>query len=115
MRVARKHPALGWLCLEGNDYSRSMDKLLVERDKALLNDPNASGMPKSFIDFVWAEQMPELAKRPYYRNQIESHVVSLAATCNRIDREIKTIAKGSIEELEAAKDLKTKLEDLVKE
>ena len=33
MRVARAHPLLGWLRLDGRTYSRTLDQSLRERDR----------------------------------------------------------------------------------
>ena len=35
MRVARCHPLLGWLRLDGHTYSRRLDQSLRERDRVL--------------------------------------------------------------------------------
>ena len=115
MRVSKKHPAEGWLHLEPRDYSTSLDRLLRERDKELISNPNASGMPQSFIDWTWSKQIPELIQKPFYKKQVEAHIADLEFKSERIDREIKTIAKGSIEELEQTLGLKEKLEELIKE
>ena len=43
MRVARAHPLLGWLRLDGRTYSRTLDQSLRERDRALELDRNHTG------------------------------------------------------------------------
>lgn len=75
MRVAKCHPQLGWLRLEARDYSRSLDRLLLERDK--LNDPSHSGPAPEYLRWVLEVELPELARRPYYREQIEAHLADL--------------------------------------
>lgn len=77
MSICRRHPALGWLQLQGVDQMKTMDKLLLHRDKALESDPTHSGMPPSFIEWTWTEQLPSLIKVPFYRNQVELHVQEL--------------------------------------
>lgn len=76
MRVAKCHPQLGWLRLEARDYSRTLDRLLLERDK--LNDPSWSGPAPEYLRWMLEEELPELARRPYYRDQIEAHLADLA-------------------------------------
>lgn len=75
MRTAKAHPTEGWLRLEAADYSRTMDRLLSERDR--LNDPNHVGPAPAFLAWVADEQLPALARQPYYRNQIEAHLQDL--------------------------------------
>ena len=53
MRVARSHPLLGWLRLDGHTYSRTLDLSLRERDRALELDRNHTGHAEGFIDWVW--------------------------------------------------------------
>ena len=43
MRVARSHPFLGWLRLDGHTYSRTLDQSLRERDRALELERNHTG------------------------------------------------------------------------
>ena len=56
MRVARSHPLLGWLRLDGHTYSRTLDQSLRERDRALDLDRNHSGHAEGFVDWVWTTQ-----------------------------------------------------------
>ena len=63
MRVAKCHPLLGWLRLDGQTYSRTLDQSLRERDRALELDRNHSGHAESFIDWVWTQQLPELCRK----------------------------------------------------
>lgn len=76
MRVAKCHPQLGWLRLEARDYSRTLDRLLLERDK--LADPSHSGPAPAYLRWVAEVELPELARRAYYRAQIEAHLGDLA-------------------------------------
>lgn len=73
--IARAHPTEGWLRLTGNDYRITMDRLLLERDR--LNDPNHVGPAPAFMAWVVDEQLPALARQPYYRQQIEAHLEGL--------------------------------------
>ena len=63
MRVARCHPLLGWLRLDGHTYSRTLDQSLRERDRALELDRNHTGHAEGFIDWVWTTQLPELVRK----------------------------------------------------
>ena len=66
MRVARCHPLLGWLRLDGHTYSRTLDQSLCERDRALEHDRNHSGHAEGFVDWVWTTQLPELVRKGHY-------------------------------------------------
>lgn len=66
MRVARSHPLLGWLRLDGHTYSRTLDQSLRERDRALELDRNHSGHAEGFVDWVWTTQLPELVRKASY-------------------------------------------------
>ena len=66
MRVARCHPLLGWLRLDGHTYSRTLDQSLRERDRALELDRNHSGHAEGFVDWVWTTQLPELVRKESY-------------------------------------------------
>ena len=56
MRVARSHPLLGWLRLDGHTYSRTLDQSLRERDRALELVRNHTGHAEGFIDWVWTSK-----------------------------------------------------------
>ena len=45
MRVSKAHPVAGWLRVEGRVYSATLDRILNDRDKQMLDDPNCSGLP----------------------------------------------------------------------
>ena len=66
MRVAKCHPLLGWLRLDDHTYSRTLDRSLNERDRALLTDSSHTGHPAGFIDWVWGQQLPELCRKDTY-------------------------------------------------
>ena len=54
------HPLLTWLRLEPRDYSRSLDQLLVQRDRYLQIEPGHSGPAPGFIEWVWQTEVPQL-------------------------------------------------------
>ena len=102
MRVAKCHPQLGWLRLEGRDYSRSLDRLLLERDK--LADPTHSGPAPQYLRWMLEEELPQLAKRDYYRQQIEAHLADLARQEESLQADLNRQAPdlaGQLQALEA--------------
>ncbi len=84
MRVARFHPLLGWLRLDGHGYFRTLDQSLRERDRALELDSNHSGHAEGFIDWVWTSQLPELVRKESYRQQVEDRCAELHAKSDRL-------------------------------
>lgn len=75
MRTAKHHPQQGWLFLEQRDYSRSLDRLLLERDR--LNDPTHSGPAPAYLDWVWSEELPALAQQPRYKERFLGRIAEL--------------------------------------
>ena len=92
MRVAKCHPQLGWLRLEAADYSRSLDRLLAERDA--LADPSHSGAAPAYLRWVWGQELPALAQEPRYRQQINAHVQALHQKTEDLAEMIEKIAGG---------------------
>lgn len=99
MRTARAHPQLGWLRLQARDYSRSLDRLLLERDK--LNDPNHSGPAPAYLHWVVTEELPQLARHPFYQQQIQQRLQELQDTRLRLGDQI-TMQAGALLEQQAA-------------
>jgi len=102
VRVAKCHPQLGWLRLEARDYSRSLDRLLLERDK--LADPSHSGPAPEYLRWVAEVELPELARRPYYADQIEAHLADLARQEESLQADLSRQAPdlaGRLQALEA--------------
>jgi hypothetical protein len=71
--MSRSHPVFGWLWLPRDEWSRTLDRCLQERDQ--LNDANHAGHPPAFVTWCRVVQMPELAKR--YRKQFDDRIESL--------------------------------------
>jgi hypothetical protein len=92
MRTARRHPQVGWLHLQGQDYSRSLDRLLLERDR--LDDLTHSGPAPAYMAWVWAEELPALARQQHYRNQIHDHIADLEQQHTELQQ---TIAQGRLD------------------
>jgi hypothetical protein len=101
MRVAKCHPQLGWLRLEAHDYSRSLDRLLAERDQ--LADPSHSGPAPGYLDWVWRVELPTLAANPRYRAQIESHIGHLQTLSEDLGEMIE-VKSGLLQREKAAAD-----------
>ena len=98
MTICRRHPAFGWLSLQGADTQKTLNTLLNHRDKALKVDPTHSGMPQSFIDWCWAEQLPSLMTVPFYRKQMEQHVQDLEDKSDRLTDQVYRQAGSLIDE-----------------
>ncbi len=92
MRVSKSHPQLGWLRLEAADYSRSLDRLLAERDA--LADATHSGPAPAYLRWVWEQELPALAQEPRYRQQINAHVQALQQKSEDLAEMIEKIAGG---------------------
>jgi hypothetical protein len=99
MRVSKCHPQLGWLRLEARDYSRTMDRLLLERDK--LADPNWTGAAPAYLAWVHGSELPELARRDYYRQQIEAHSLDLQRQAESVRADLDRQAPDLLEQLRA--------------
>lgn len=93
--LCRSHPLLGWLKLEGRDYQSTLDKLIEERDRE--DNPENSGPAPAFIDWVWSQQLPVLAQRPFYRQQIMDAIDAKQDRINVLERQIKQVA-GCLQE-----------------
>jgi|AACY02.2.fsa_nt_gi hypothetical protein len=89
-RLCKKHPIAGWLSMAQPDYRRTFDKLIEERDR--LNDPSHSGPAPAYHRWVWREELPELAKIPFYRNQFRDHVATLDERITDLEDRIQRAA-----------------------
>ena len=109
MRVAKSHPLLGWLRLDGHTYSRTLDRSLLERDQVVEVDASHSGHAPGFITWVWAQQLPELCRKDTYRQQVVERCVALRAKSASIGADINRMV-GSL--LEEQADVDSELEQL---
>ena len=98
MRVARCHPLLGWLRLDGHTYSRTLDRSLIERDRALLTDSSHTGHAAGFIDWVWGQQLPELCRKDDYRQQVVDRCDELQRKSDRLSGEINSMVGCLLQE-----------------
>jgi hypothetical protein len=112
MRVSKSHPQLGWLRLEAADYSRSLDRLLAERDA--LADPTHSGPAPGYVDWMWREELPALAANARYRAQIKSHITYLQTLSQdlteMIEVKVGSLLREKAEADEQVEQLQTLLE-----
>ena len=98
MRVARAHPLLGWLRLDGRTYSRTLDQSLRERDRALELDRNHTVQAEGFVDWIWTTQPPEFVLKGSYRQQVEDRCAELQAMSDRLSGEINSMLGGLLAE-----------------
>ena len=115
MRVARSHPLLGWLRLDGHTYSRTLDLSLRERDRALELDRNHTGHAEGFIDWVWTSQLPDLVRKDSYRQQVEDRVAELQARSERLSGEVNAMVGGLLSEQSDADSEREQLQALLSE
>ena len=92
MRIGRMHPCANWLRTQGNDYERTMEKVLAFRDQAMLQDPSTSGLPPAAAAWFWSEQLPQLLQQPHYRRQAEEHLASLRLKSEDLGEMIERVA-----------------------
>ena len=89
MRVAKAHPVAGWLRVEGRVYSATLDRILNDRDKQMLDDPNCSGLPPASREWFWSTQLPALVSDSKIRDQVLSRLGDLAAKQQAIDHQVQ--------------------------
>lgn len=99
---ARRHPLLGWLHLEPNDYRQSFDRLMRERDEAMLVDMNHTGIPKQYKNYVYMTELPRLLNNPRYRKQADERISHLQNKKALIEQEIKPLIDNKLREQEDA-------------
>ena len=80
--LSRPHPAAGWLYLHPNDWRRSLNRSLEERDKQ--NDPQWVGHSPAYIAWVWDTELPELMKHQRYQSQLQEHLQRLTRDLARV-------------------------------
>jgi hypothetical protein len=106
-RLAKSHPLVGWLAMTREDYRRTFDRLIQERDR--LNDPEHVGPAPAFIDWCWNQDLPALASSMFYRNQLEQRMEHLDERTEILERRIRDLAGGVQLELKMVADEKVKL------
>lgn len=92
MRIGRMHPVANWLRCQGDDYTKSMDKVLAFRDQDMQRDPSASGLPPAAVAWFWQEQLPQLLQHPHYRRQAEAHLDGLKLKSDDLGEMIERVA-----------------------
>jgi len=98
VRTAKAHPVAGWLRVEGRIYSATLDRILSDRDKQMLDDPSCSGLPPASRDWFWTTQLPQLAHDPAIRDQVLERQAALAASRIAIGDQIRLQAGSLIEQ-----------------
>jgi hypothetical protein len=76
-----------------------MDRLLLERDK--LADPNWTGPAPAYLAWVHGSELPELARRDFYRQQIEAHSLELQRQAESVRADLDRQAPDLLEQLKA--------------
>ena len=61
------------------------------------NDPNFSGQPNSYKEWVYNSELPQLVQNENYKKQINSVIEELDLKINNLDREKNNVIK-SLEE-----------------
>ncbi|WP_010317141.1 hypothetical protein [Synechococcus sp. CB0205] len=51
--------------------------MLNDRDKQLIGDPSASGLPPASLERFWQEELPRLCSKPAVYNQVEARIAEL--------------------------------------
>jgi len=98
VRTAKAHPVAGWLRVEGRIYSATLDRILSDRDKQMLDDPSCSGLPPASRDWFWSVQLPRLVSDLKIREQVIERQAALAAMRQAIADQIRLQAGVLIEE-----------------
>ena len=98
MTICRRHPALGWLALQGPERLQTLAKLTHFRDLAQAANPQHSGMPPGFLEWSLTEQLPALVRQPFYRNQLQAYIQELQKKSESISSDIQKIVGGLIEQ-----------------
>ena len=113
MRVGRCHPVANWLRCGGNLYQRSMERVLGDRDDAVAQDPEFSGLPPASVGWFWNKQLPGLISDSFYRLQAEQRAESLQLVLLALDNDIAAATDGLRRERAAAADELQKLKALL--
>ena len=77
---------------------RLMDRLLNYRDKALEADPQHTGMPEDFKTYCRISWLPAHIGKPFYRNQAQAHIETLATRIANLQCQIEEQAGGLLDE-----------------
>ena len=84
--LSRPHPRYGWLHLQPADWRESLQKQCESRDR--LNDPNHSGPPAEWCRWVDEVQMPRLARRPEYAQQLRARITELEMLLANLEQQV---------------------------
>ena len=98
MRTAKCHPVANWLRVDGATYSRSLDRVLADRDQQMLSEPGCSGLPPASRSWFWTEQLATLITNPAIREQVLRRLAELSARRIAIDAELQNAVGGLVAE-----------------
>ena len=96
--MMKKHPLLN-IWINGQDWLNTFERLRHFRDLYTIqnNDPNFSGQPNSYKEWVYNSELPQLVQNENYKKQINSVIEELDLKINNLDREKNNVIK-SLEE-----------------
>lgn len=98
MRVSKCHPVAGWLHVPASVYSATLDRILRDRDRHLLVEPQHSGLPPASGEWFWSEQLPRLVADPKIRQQVLERQAALAASRLAIEDQVRLQAGVLLEQ-----------------
>ena len=89
------------------------ERHLAHDDEALESDPSFSGMSPRFVEETWVNWLPKAVAKPFYRDQLTSHVAELERQISNLCREIELQSGGLLDQRDAAVDLRQRLKHLL--
>ena len=105
MGLARPHPCLGWLFLNGQDHRYCFNKLIEMRDQQMKEGTYSSGLPDGYME--WAlEDLKRLAQMPQYKKRIEEHLSQLNLSISNREKELnQTYLAEELAKMKSRKEL----------
>ena len=70
-------------------------------------------MPVSFVEETWVNWLPKAVAKPFYRDQLTSHVAELERQISNLSREIELQSGGLLDQRDAAVDLRQRFMNLL--
>ena len=66
-------------------------------------------MPPRFVEETWVNWLPKAVAKPFYRDQLTSHVAELERQISNLSREIELQSGGLLDQRDVAVDLRERL------
>ena len=70
-------------------------------------------MPASLVDETWVNWLPKAVAKPFYRDQLTSHVAELERQISNLSRDIQLQSGGLLDQRDAAVDFRQRLKILL--